>query len=74
MPANNSRTKNAKGTQKNPNINNTQPISTELKEKIHRFKEMFPQYKQATNDDIIAIFEEYNDDFESAVYGAMNGM
>lgn len=72
MPAN-KKVKNVKNTsQKNANIE--QPsLSSDLKSKIIKFKEMFPQYKQSTNDDIIAIFEEYNNDFEGAVYGAMNG-
>lgn len=74
MPGNKSRVKNANSSQRNPNTTNSQPsIAPELKEKISNWKEMFPQYKQSTNEDIIAIFDEYNDDFEAAVNGALNG-
>jgi len=51
-----------------------QSIPKDLKEKIITFKDMFPQYKQSTNDDILAIFEEYNNDYEAAVYGTVNGL
>jgi hypothetical protein len=59
-------------TQKNTNSEPALP--KDLKQKIINFKEVLPQYKQCTNDDIIAIFEEYNNDYEAAVYGAMNGL
>jgi len=71
MPANKKVT-NTKHTAKNTNME--PPLPQDLKEKIANWKEMFPQYRQSTNDDIIAIFDEYNNDFEAAVYGAMNGL
>lgn len=78
MPANkkvkpNTTTTKNSSTQQTKNTHNEQALSSDLKSKIIRWKEMFPQYRQSTNDDIIAIFEEYNDNFEAAVDGALNG-
>ena len=47
-------------------------LPEETKTQIKTFKEMFPKYKSSTNDDILAVFAEFNNNFEAAVYGVMN--
>jgi len=49
-------------------------IPEDTKQQIKTFKEMFPKYKSSTNDDILAVFAEFNNNFEAAVYGVMNNL
>merc|ERR1712137_180870 len=49
-------------------------LPEETKTQIKTFKEMFPKYKSSTNDDILAVFAEFNNNFEAAVYGVMNNL
>lgn len=42
-------------------------------ENVSRFKELLPQFKQATPEEIKEIFKDFNNNFEAAVNAALNG-
>jgi len=74
MPNQTKKTTKSRNVQKPTQPVEGESISPELRTKIKDFKEMFPKYKQSTNSDIIAIFEEFNNDYNAAVYGVLNGL